>query len=72
MLCSTCKWLPLSCAAHGSDFLVRMPLVETYVPVADAFQYSYRVECPLTAASSNHGLDNLVEEEHVVGLVSRN
>ena len=42
------------------------------MPVADAFQYSYRVECPLTAASSNRGLDNLVEEEHVVGLVSRN
>jgi hypothetical protein len=57
---------------HGFDFLVRQLLLETYVSVADAFHYSYRVEYPLTAASSKRGLDDLAVNELVVGLVSTN
>jgi hypothetical protein len=57
---------------HGFDFLVCYLLVGTYASVVDAFHYSYRVEYPLAAASSNRGLDNLAVEGLVVGLASTN
>jgi hypothetical protein len=47
-------------------------MVGTFVSVVDAFHYTYRVEYPLAAASSNRGLDNLAVEGLVVGLASTN
>lgn len=71
MFCSTCKLLPPSYALLEYGSLHGL-LVEKYLSVAEAFHYSHWVEYPLTAASSNRGLGNLVEKELVVGLVSMN